>query len=818
MVDAVRPARATLIGWLPWKVWLAVLPSLLTFNCAAPQAFQARIRRTSYNIPHIEARDVGSLGFGEGYAQAEDHLCSIADQMVRVRGERSRYFGPGAGNRHFYSDVAMKGLGVHQRASEHLRSQSRQYRDWLAGFAAGYNHYLAETGRDAVPGWCTGEDWVVPLSKDDIAAYLYMFTLATTRFAGPIGSAQPPQPEEAKQLSRRLDGPGSVDFEGGGEPVWPGEPDQASNGWAIGSERSETGGGLLVANPHYPWVGSNRFWEKHLAIRGELDVYGASLLGMPGVAIGFNKAVAWTHTVSAGKRFTLYHLDLLPDRPTTYRYGGGDREMTVKTVSVEVRVKSGEVKSFDRKVYFSHHGPVISLPGVGWTADHALVLRDANWDNDKAGPQWFAMNRARGLDEFIEAHARFQGMPFINTIAVSADGRAWYADTAATPNVRTDVLDAWKEQLKSNELIRSLGNRGMVVLDGGDPNADWLDDPAARDPGVVPYDAMPQLERSDYVFNANDSFWLANSSELIAGPYSALHGDQGTALSLRTRNNDLTLSNRSPDQPAGADGKFSLDEALDAVLSNRSYTAELIRPALVERCWERSSVALDDQSIDLTEACRVLGSWDGRYDLDSRGAVVFREFISRYADRDLRGKGSLFDRDFDPADPVGTPRRLADADTALKNLARAVELLKSRDTPLDVPLGEVQYTFKAGRRIPVHGGQGSHEGLLNALGSGSNSTTLEPMRMPKRVEGSRFLSEQGYPIAGGTSFLLGVEYTAEGLRAKAILTYSQSGDPASPHFSDQTELFSQKKLRPVLFDEADIAADVQREYTVRATR
>ena len=68
------------------------------------------------------------------------------------------------------------------------------------------------------------------------------------------------------------------------------------------------------------------------------------------------------------------------------------------------------------------------------------------------------------------------------------------------------------------------------------------------------------------------------------------------------------------------------------------------------------------------------------------------------------------------------------------------------------------------------------------------------------------------------SFLLGVEYSAEGPRAKGILTYSQSGDPSSPHFSDQTELFSQKKLRPVLFDEADIASDVQREYTVRARR
>ena len=227
MVGAVRAARDAASVWSTWRLWPAVLLALLTLNCAAPQAFQARIRRTSYNIPHIDARDVGSLGFGEGYAQAEDHLCSIADQVVRVRGERSRYFGPGGGNRHFFSDVAMKGLGVYGRASEHLRGHDREYRDSLAGFAAGYNRYLATTGKDAVPGWCAGQDWVVPVSVEDVAAYLYMVTLTTTRFAAVIGSAQPPKPEGAPEITHGLESPLRR-----GELRWPDQPDRASNGWA----------------------------------------------------------------------------------------------------------------------------------------------------------------------------------------------------------------------------------------------------------------------------------------------------------------------------------------------------------------------------------------------------------------------------------------------------------------------------------------------------------------------------------------------------------------------------------------------------------
>jgi acyl-homoserine-lactone acylase len=66
--------------------------------CAAPPAddiYRAKIRRTSFGIPHIEASDLASVAFGDGYAGAQDHLCSLADQVVRLRGERSRYFGPG---------------------------------------------------------------------------------------------------------------------------------------------------------------------------------------------------------------------------------------------------------------------------------------------------------------------------------------------------------------------------------------------------------------------------------------------------------------------------------------------------------------------------------------------------------------------------------------------------------------------------------------------------------------------------------------------------------------------------------------------------
>src|SRR5262245_51647532 len=784
------------------RIWLAFgLLCCLAMACASlmpgtvsqsKPRYSAAIRRSSHGIPHITAKDMGSLGFGEGYAFAQDHLCSLADQVVRARGERARYFGPGANNRHLNSDIAYRALGIYEQARSMLQSMPKEERDMVEGYIAGYNQYLKEVSAKSVKGWCSGKEWVFPITAEDLTAYNQSIVVTSVNFADMIATATPPKSETARA-----------------EPVSFPDFEQASNGWAIGSERSASGLGMLLANPHYPWVGSNRFWEKHLIIPGQLDVYGVGLLGMPGVAIGFNRAVAWTHTVSAGKRFTLYTLDLAPGNPTRYLFDGKEREMTSKVVSVAVRQPDGVIKQVERRVFFSHYGPILNLPGFGWTAKRAVAIRDANANNVSSTSQWLAMNRARSLEEFKRAHAEYNAMPWVNTIAASADGRAWYADTSATPNLKPAALAAWLKRRETDPLTRMAWQRGLVLLDGGDSLFEWADDPATR-PGVVPYSRMPQLERKDFLFNANDSFWLANPRQLLTG-FSPLQGAEGTARSLRTRMNALTLDDMRPDGPAGKDGKFTLDELAAAALSNRSLSAELARGELVKRCQATPSVTLEGQTVDLRQACRILAAWDGRYELSSVGAALWREFITQYDPAELQKDGALFQRAFDPSDPVNTPHTLA-TDTegepqSLLKLARATRLLAQAGIAIDLPLGKAQYSDRGGRRIPIHGGEGGYEGITNFVKYASNATTLEPDLSYERVKGSRFLTKDGYPVNRGSSFVMAMEYTAQGPRAQAFLTYSQSGDPASPLYYDQTELFSAKKWRRVLYTEAEIKAD-----------
>ena len=787
-------------GWPKYLLMPAMAGLFSTCTMPPGEPYEARIRWTSYGIPHVEARDLGSLGFGDGYAQARDHLCDIADQVVRARGERSRFFGRGPNDRHLNSDLGMRALNIYEWAGSLLERDPPEIREWYDGFAAGYNTFLEQTAKEAIAGWCRGAEWVGPIQAVDLIAYHRIVTLVSVFFGKAIGAAQPPAASQAAAAP-------SVSLDSG----------RGSNGWALGRDRTESGGGMLVSNPHYPWVGSNRFWEKHLTIPGELDVYGVSLVGFPGVHLGFNKDVAWTHTTSAGKRFTLYSLGLVEGHPTRYHYDDGEREMTSRTVDVEVRSAHGVVETVTRTLYFSHYGPIVNMEGLEWTVDRAISIREANESNDDDHRQVLEFNRAESLEEFQQAHADYMGVDWVNTISVSSDGRAWYADTAPTPRLSQEALAAWQERTRTDETTRSLWSRGMVLLDGSNSLYEWGDPENSQAVPVLSYNEMPRLERRDYVFNSNDSYWLPHHEVRITG-FSLLQGGEATPRSLRTRMNATTLGDLSPDGPAGSDGKFSLEEMGKAILHNRSLAAELLLPELVERCRAKSLILLDGRRTDRTEACQVLSEWDGRYNLESSGAVLFREFVTRYNRSQLRRAGALFGEDFDPSQPVVTPRGLApagpDPDPILHNLARAARVLEAADLPLDVPLGQVQFSQRGSKRIPIHGGLGTWEGIQNLVRPAPNRTTLEPAKSYQKVADSRYLTTEGYPIGTGTSFLLAIEFGKEGPRRKAFLTYGQSEDPNSRHFWDQTELFSQKKWRPVLFSEESIQKDVQEEMIV----
>ncbi len=797
-----------------------------TSTTTVPPTYEATIKRTNDGVPHISGRDLADLSFGQGYVSGQDYGCTLLDQILKVRGERSANLGSGDNGQNVESDFAWRSIDIAGVASADFDRAEPLVVEQFTGFAAGWNQQLADQGDAGLTGWCADDDWVRPIEPVEVYIYARSVALLASgaNFTDFIASAQPPVADAA------ADAPAStsaarpdVDFSALTRS------DLGSNAWGIGAERTEAGtGGVLLANPHFPWEGELRFAEVQLTVPGEIDIYGAQLVGLPGVGIGFTEGVAWSHTVSAGHRFTAYSLDLDPASPTTYLVDGVPQEMTSTESTVDVLRPDGTLDSETRTLYRSEYGPIIDFPGVGWTDQQVLTYRDANIDDDEFVEFYLDMIDVEDLDDLKETHRRHGGTPLFNTVAVGADGRAWYIDSSATPNLSDEAEQAYNVQRFTGEgLTAAAYDQGVVLLDGSDSRFRWEVVEGARDPGLVPYPQMPRIERDDYVFNANDSFWLPNAQAPLTGPFSLLHGEQNTALSMRTRQNATVLSADDTLGLAGPDGNFSAEDVRTAAFDNTAQTALLLRESVVAACqaapvvdvtellFPDGSLALSAESVDLTEACAVLSAWDGRFDLDSSGAMLWRETMDRFSSADFLRAGPLFSEPFSPESPVQTPAGFTtDPAPVVQALARAVQTLTKAGFGVDATPGAAQFTRRTTDRIPIHGGT-DREGVTNVVSwSDRNSSSETTPTRGESVVPDGDLRGNGYPVNYGSSFVMVVDYSNGAPEASAVLTYGQTGLRDSDLFATQTIRFSEKNWRPVRFTEADIDADPNLTETV----
>lgn len=451
-----------------------------------------------------------------------------------------------------------------------------------------------------------------------------------------------------------------------------------------------------------------------------------------------------------------------------------------------------------RTLYATKHGPVVNVDPLGWTSEQAIAIGDANLQITTVLDQYLAMDTAISMDAFQQAHEDFQGVPWVNTIAASADGRAWLADVSATPNLSADAIAAWEAERAAGGLIGlAYDQANVILLDGSDSLFDWVDDPAAPAPGLIPYAQTPRLERSDYVFNANDSYWLTNTDELLTG-FSPLQGPEAVPQTPRTRTNAELLGE--------ATDIWSAQNVQAAIFSDRSVLAELLRGPLVDACGAASTVDVDGTEVDVSAACAALAGWDGTYTLDAVGAVVFREWLAKFSEADRTDAGRLFADSFDPADPADTPSQpVSDRSEWMVELGRVVQQLDDVGIPVDAPLREFQWEIRTGETIPMHGGT-NVDGTANIVDCCANDTMTTTYSDPGTpVDGSSLLRADsaggpiGYPINRGASFVLALQFTNQGPQGIARLTYGNPDDPSDPIFGKGMLGFSNSELRTLYF-------------------
>lgn len=744
-------------------------------------AYDATISRTSFGIPHIKADSERGLGFGTGYAYAQDNFCLLANEVTTVNGERSKYFGPqGATSdnpelalNNLEADFFFRLINDDASIAKAWDAQPDVIRALVQGYAAGVNRYLNETGPARLPQACRNGAWVRAITERDVMKLLrrLAITNGAMGFAEAIAAAAPPGTAAADRP------PASVSF--GRRPT-------ASNAIALGKDATATGQGMLLGQPHLPWSDGMRFYQLHLTIPGKMDVMGASLLGLPVVQIGFTKDYAWSHTTDTAAHYTLYALHLDDADPTRYVVDGRSMPMTRRTVTVEVKEANGQLIKRSRDFYGTHHGPVVATPGgpLPWSAGTAFAIRDANLDNPRLLQLWYEMNRATSLQEVEAVNRRLVGNPWNNTIAADKQGRTLYLDVTPVPNLSADALAGCIPAPFQRHAAA-----GTFILDGSTARCDWRTDPAAPQAGIVAGSALPGLYRNDFVQNANDSAWLANPAAPLAG-FSPLVSRDGVQPAARTRQGLDELARR-----LDKGGRIGLVDLEDIALGNRIFLARQTMDDVLALCRDAAPVALDDgRSVDLADACRRLAAWNRTANLDSNIGLVYFDGLMRQV---LQSDG-VWAVPFDPADPVHTPRQLKVDDPAAaaplrRALAQAVQDARDNQLDPDATLAQVQAVQAGTQAIPIHGGP-DYLGIYNAIDStGDGNGHLVPL--------------------AGTSYVQAVAFEAGGPRAQALLTYSQSSDPGSPHYADQTQRFSRKDWIALPFTEQAIRSDPEYRMT-----
>jgi acyl-homoserine-lactone acylase len=800
------------------RYWAAGLACLLAFGLAALTA-DARthhshrvstrgatviIRRTAYGIPHIWAKTYFGAGEGYGYAFAQDNICTIANDYITVDAQRSRFFGPkgtyyqgGNGvtvtnldSDFFFQQIIDSNVINKLVAKRPPLGPVPQLKQLAAGYVKGYNRYLRSVGgsRGVPDPRCRGKSWVRPITLQDVYRRLYqLIELASGDVViQGIAEAAPPTPalgtasastgvlnpqRTAQLLAQRLP-------EGGIGAI-------GSNAVAIGKAGSrDHRHGVLLGNPHFPWIGPERFYQSQIDIPGKMDVEGASLFGVPLILIGHTATMAWSHTVSTAFRFTPFQLTLVPGSPTTYLYDGHPEQMTSRKVTVQVRQPNGSLAPETRTLYSSRFGPIFnSIEGIPlpWTPTTAFALGDANADNIRVANTFYDFDRARSAPQMLRILERTEGIPWVNTIVADKAGHALYADIGAVPNV-SNAKAAQCDTVLGAATFKLLG---LPILDGSRSSCNWGTDKDAVEPGLFGPSHLPHLFRSDYVTNSNDSYWLSNPHHPLTG-FARIIGDEGTPRSLRTRIGLIMTQARVSGTDGLGPAGFTVRDMEHMVFSDRQYAGMLTRAPLVAMCRSfPGGMAPTDSGppVAVGNACNILAHWDLHENLGSKGAVLFRRFWDHVEGSTLNTAISPFSTPFNVNDPVHTPSGLNTNDPAVRTaLGDAIQDLEGAHIPLDAAPGDVQVVRHDGQRIPIHGGPGDPNGEFNAIYSA-------------------FTSGQGFgPVTEGSSFVQVVSWNSGRCPiGGTILTYSESENPVSPHFDDQTKLFSRKRWVPDTF-------------------
>ncbi|MEM8720428.1 MAG: acylase [Cyanobacteria bacterium P01_G01_bin.39] len=574
----------------------------------------------SYGIPHVYGVDAQGAFKAFGWAQMQSHGDLILRLYGQARGRAAEYWGED----YLESDQWVLTMGIPQRATTWYQEQNETFRSYLDAFAAGINNYV-----ESHPDLINDEvEVVLPITGEDVLAHtqrVLNFTFVVDpEMVGDLASqGQQSQPEQSK----------------------------GSNGWAIAPSHSQSDNAMLLANPHLPWSDLFLWYEAQITAPG-IDAYGATLVGIPVLAIAFNDNLGWTHTVNTFDGWDLYELTLADDG---YLFDGQVRDFESQTTPIQVRQADGTMRSQALTIQSSVHGPVIR-PEPG----KAFALRVVGLDRPGVLEQWWDMAKAQNFQQFEAVLKRLQ-LSMFTVMYADREGHIMHLFNGQVPVRREGDFAYWS---------------GIIPGDTSDTL--WTT--------IHPYEDLPRIvdPTSGWLQNANDPPWTTTfPTAIAANDYPAYFAPQ--FMDFRPQSSARMLAE---------DNQISLEEMIAYKHSTRMETADrLLDDLLPALQQEGSPLAL--------KVADVLSNWDRQANVDSQGAVLFGTWLEEI---DL---DTLFSQPWQESSPLDTPDGLANPQQAVTTLLTVATKIEQKYGAIDVPWGDVFRLQQGNVDLPANGGPGS---------------------------------------------------------------------------------------------------------------
>jgi acyl-homoserine lactone acylase PvdQ len=733
-------------------------------NRCEAEARDVTIARDTWGIPHIYGKTDANAVFGLLYAECEDDFPRVEKNYLEMLGRQAEAYGESF----LTTDIMMRLVYDSSKAMDDYAKSPVWMHKLLDAFADGVNFYLYKHPQVQPLVLKRFQPWYPLMFTDGSVSAtstggirqdeIRNFYQRNTGTLGDHPAIQHvPSVSDIEKMvlaDRGIGAPDEVkpDDSGAGVGGDADERESGSNGFALAGFRTASGNPELYINPHVPF-----YFRLEVQITSEegLDAYGAVTWGQFFVYQGFNAHCGWMHTTSYADVADLYEEKVHQrDSSWQYEYEGQLRHVNSRSLMFYVKKDKG-IQVVPLKGYFTHHGPVMASRNGKW-----LSLKEYNRSLNALEEAWL-VTKANTFDEYKKA-MELRANTTNNTVYADDQGNIAYWHGNFMP--RRDTAYNW-----------------ALPVDGTIAATEWK--------GLHELDEIVHVYNpaTGWIENCNSTpFSNSGNSSPLRSQYPAYMAPDGE--NFRALNAARLLS--------GADN-FTLDSLIQKGYDRYLAAFEILLPPL----FEAYASAPDSVKRSLYQPILYLQRWDKRcavHSIATTLAVEWGSRMSQYAPR--------------PRTPEDASNGIINVEAEVTNstpsqklteLQAAVRDLEARYGNWKLEWGDIcRYQRLTGKIVETY----DDRQPSIATGLVSSAFGALPSFQSRLMPGTK--KRYGY---SGNSFVAAVEFGKK-LKAKTVVTGGESGQPGSPHFSDQAGLYVNGVFKDVYFYKEDVMANMENKY------